>query len=72
MYKNNYKNIEFNHYSDQGSFEIKIDKSQISRVIQNLIINSIHYYNLINKSISLNNNYLTDLEEVIQKYKFLD
>ena len=37
-----------------------------------LIINSIHYYNLINKSISLNNDYLTDLEEVIQKYKFLD
>lgn len=37
-----------------------------------LIINSIHYYNLIYKKNLLNNDYLTDLEEIINGYKFLD
>ena len=40
-YKNNYKNISFK-YNLNKKLEIKIDKSQISRVFQNLIINSIH------------------------------
>ncbi len=41
-YKNNYKNINFEIDCDDSFFEIKIDKSQILRVIQNLIVNSIH------------------------------
>jgi len=40
-YKNNYQNITFEHDFIDRSFELKIDKSQISRVFQNLIINSI-------------------------------
>ena len=41
-YKNNYKNIIFEHDFQTESFELNIDKSQISRVLQNLFINSIH------------------------------
>ncbi len=41
-YKSNYKNISFELDYDNDMVEIKIDKSQISRVFQNLIINSIH------------------------------
>ncbi len=41
-YKNNYKSISFEFEFDNDSFEIKIDKSQISRVLQNLVINAIH------------------------------
>ena len=41
-YKNNYTNIKFETSFQQKVFELKIDKSQISRVFQNLIINSIH------------------------------
>ena len=41
-YKNNYKKIIFDHDLEGKSFKLKIDKSQISRVFKNLIINSIH------------------------------
>ncbi len=41
-YKNNYKNIDFECSFDAKTFEMLIDKSQISRVFQNLLINSIH------------------------------
>ncbi len=41
-YKGNYKNINFITDYNNDFFQIKIDKSQISRVFQNLIINSIH------------------------------
>ncbi len=37
-----------------------------------LVINSVHHYDKIKKSSLLNNNYLTDLEEVIKEYKFLN
>ncbi len=41
-YKNNYKMIDFEYNFERNKHEILIDKSQISRVFQNLIINSIH------------------------------
>ena len=41
-YKNDNQSIVFEKNFEQKSFEIKIDKSQISRVFQNIIINSIH------------------------------
>tara|TARA_A100001035_G_C27783386_1_gene502993 strand:+ start:271 stop:2058 length:1788 start_codon:yes stop_codon:yes gene_type:complete len=41
-YKNDNQSIVFEKNFEQKFFEIKIDKSQISRVFQNLIINSIH------------------------------
>ena len=41
-YKGNYRNINFEEDFNESLFNIKVDKSQISRVIQNLIINSIH------------------------------
>ena len=41
-YKNNYKNINFEVDHIDTKLELKIDKSQISRVFQNLVINSIH------------------------------
>ena len=36
-----------------------------------LTLNSTHYYNLIYKNNSLNKNYLNDLQEVINEYKFI-
>ncbi len=41
-YRENYKTIEFREFFDDKHIELRIDKSQISRVFQNLIINSIH------------------------------
>lgn len=41
-YKNNYHNINFDCKLKGESFDLRLDKSQISRVFQNLIINSIH------------------------------
>ena len=41
-YRENYKTIEFRELFDDKQIELRIDKSQISRVFQNLIINSIH------------------------------
>ena len=41
-YKNNYKMIDFELNFETNKFEMLIDKSQISRVFQNLIVNSIH------------------------------
>ena len=41
-YKNNYKMIDFEYNFERNKYEMLIDKSQISRVFQNLIINSIH------------------------------
>ena len=41
-YKNNYKNIEFRETYFSKKFELNIDKSQFSRVLQNILINSIH------------------------------
>ena len=37
-YKNNYKMIDFDHNFETKKFEMLLDKSQISRVFQNLII----------------------------------
>ena len=44
-YKINYKNINFETNFKDKIFNLNIDKSQISRVFQNLIINSIHSIN---------------------------
>ena len=44
-YRSNYKNVNFVIDSNDNSIELEIDKSQISRVFQNLIINSIHSIN---------------------------
>ncbi len=41
-YKNNYKMINFECNFEIKKFEMLLDKSQISRVFQNLIVNSIH------------------------------
>ncbi len=41
-YKNNYKNINFKLRLNDNSIQLKVDKSQISRVFQNLIMNAIH------------------------------
>ena len=41
-YRENYQHILFDEIYDKNNFNIRIDKSQISRVFQNLIINSIH------------------------------
>ncbi len=41
-YENNYKNIKFDIELDKKIFKIRIDNKQISRVFQNLFINSIH------------------------------
>ena len=67
-YKNNYKMIDFEYNFESNKHEILIDKSQISRVFQNLIINSIHSIQEANVSVgkinvesSINNNYLNIL-----------
>ena len=64
-YKNNYKLINFEYSFEEKSRELSLDKSQISRAFQNLIINSIQSIqekNITNGSIciksSINNNYL--------------
>ena len=64
-YKNNYKMIDFEYNFESNKYEILIDKSQISRVFQNLIINSIHSIQEANLSVgkiivesSVTNNYL--------------
>ena len=64
-YKNNYKMIDFEYNFESNKHEILIDKSQISRVFQNLIINSIHSIQEANVSVgkinvesSITNNYL--------------
>ena len=44
-YKSNYKNINFETNFKDKIVNLNIDKSQISRVFQNLIINSIHSIN---------------------------
>ncbi len=41
-YRDNYKNIKFNEYYSNDKLNIKIDRSQILRVFQNIVINSIH------------------------------
>ena len=57
--------IDFEYNFESNKHEILIDKSQISRVFQNLIINSIHSIQEANVSVgkinvesSINNNYL--------------
>ena len=64
-YKNNYKMIDFEYNFATNKCEMLIDKSQISRVFQNLIINSIHSIQekeltvgKINLESSISNNYL--------------
>ena len=64
-YKNNYKMIDFEYNFESNKYEILIDKSQISRVFQNLIINSIHSIQEANVSVgkiivesSVTNDYL--------------
>lgn len=41
-YKNNYKMIKFEYSFEAETFEMLVDKSQISRAFQNIIVNSIH------------------------------
>jgi two-component system nitrogen regulation sensor histidine kinase NtrY len=67
-YKNNYKMIDFEYNFERSKFEMLIDKSQISRVFQNLIINSIHSIQEKNIPVgkiklesSISNNYLNIL-----------
>ena len=67
-YKNNYKMIDFEYNFSRNKYEMLIDKSQISRVFQNLIINSIHSIQeanvsdgKINVESSVTNNYLNIL-----------
>ena len=67
-YKNNYKMIDFEYNFARNKYEMLIDKSQISRVFQNLIINSIHSIQEANVSVgkiivesSVTNNYLNIL-----------
>ena len=63
-YRSNYKNLDFVVESNDNSTELEIDKSQISRVFQNLIINSIHSINekggsgsILIKLFTANNNF---------------
>ncbi len=63
-YRSNYKNLDFVVESNDNSTELEIDKSQISRVFQNLIINSIHSINekggsgsILIKLFAANNNF---------------
>ncbi len=67
-YKNNYKMIDFEYNFPRNKCEMLIDKSQISRVFQNLIINSIHSIQEANVSVgkinvesSITDNYLNIL-----------
>ena len=67
-YANNYKMIEFEYSFEAEKFEMLIDKSQISRAFQNLIINSIHSIQekkvsigKINLKSTINNNVLNFL-----------
>ena len=64
-YRDNYKMIDFEYNFSRNKYEMLIDKSQISRVFQNLIINSIHSIQEANVSVgkiiiesSVANNYL--------------
>ena len=67
-YRDNYKMIDFEYNFSRNKYEMLIDKSQISRVFQNLIINSIHSIQEANVSVgkinvesSITNNYLNIL-----------
>ena len=67
-YRDNYKMIDFEYNFSRNKYEMLIDKSQISRVFQNLIINSIHSIQEANVSVgkinvesSVTNNYLNIL-----------
>ena len=44
-YENNNRNIKFTNMLHSSKINVKIDNSQISRVFQNLIVNSIHSIN---------------------------
>ena len=50
-YRDNYKMIDFEYNFSKNKYEMLIDKSQISRVFQNLIINSIHSIQEANVSV---------------------
>ena len=68
-YQNIHKNINFDVKLNDTLFLLKIDKSQISRVFQNLIINSIHSIeeknelngNILIKSYILNNYFVINI-----------
>jgi len=67
-YRDNYKMIDFEYNFSRNKYEMLIDKSQISRVFQNLIINSIHSIQEANVSVgkiivesSVTNDYLNIL-----------
>ena len=67
-YRDNYKMINFECNFSRNKYEMLIDKSQISRVFQNLIINSIHSIQEANVSVgkiivesSVTNDYLNIL-----------
>ncbi len=67
-YRDNYKMIDFEYNFSRNRYEMLIDKSQISRVFQNLIINSIHSIQEANVSVgkiivesSVTNDYLNIL-----------
>jgi len=67
-YRDNYKMIDFEYNFAKNKYEMLIDKSQISRVFQNLIINSIHSIQEANVSVgkiivesSVTNDYLNIL-----------
>ena len=67
-YRDNYKMIDFEYKFSKNKYEMLIDKSQISRVFQNLIINSIHSIQEANVSVgkiivesSVTNDYLNIL-----------
>ncbi len=68
-YQNIHKNINFDVKLNDTLFLLKIDKSQISRVFQNLIINSIHSIeeknelngNILIKSYVLNNYFVINI-----------
>ena len=65
--KNNYRNISFDLSNTDDEFILKCDKNQISRVIQNIIINAI---NSINESVDNNfkGNILLDTYLVENKF----
>ena len=67
-YRDNYKMIDFEYNFSRNKYEMLIDKSQISRVFQNLIINSIQSIQEANVSVgkiivesSVTNDYLNIL-----------
>ena len=67
MYKNSYKNINFNFQADERIKEVNLDKNLFTQAIINLLKNAVHSFDNVKrdkKNINLETKYIEDLKLV--------